>query len=221
MAPAFTRPYMYFEGAYQRQRNFRPFRPENIEGISTGTIPKVMLSEFGAKRSAHATHSWCAIGKNAEHCVSAHKLLDAPCGDNNPMEKALGLGGKVVFFGCGVSPNTFLHYLEDRANSNFLENAMIKIVREDGKLVTEIMRNHLPGCRDFYYFLAPDECKFYKRAMQRGMEIKKELIGAGDVYAMKLSELYEIGTELFREDPDVTLCDREQCVFCSRYRHKK
>ena len=53
------------------------------------------------------------------------------------------------------------------------------------------------------------------------MEIKKELIGAGDVYAMKLSELYEIGTELFREDPDVTLCDREQCVFCSRYRHKK
>ena len=220
MAPAFTRPYMYFEGAYQRQRNFRPFSPDNIKGISTGTIPKVMLSEYGAKRSAHATHSWCAIGKNAEYCVSAHGLLDSPCGDNNPMEKALGFGGKIVFFGCGVSSNTFIHYLEDRANSNFLENAFIKIVREDGKLVSELMRNHLPGCRDFYYYLTPD-CKFYKRAIERGLEIKRETLGAGDIYAMDMNEVYRIGTELFKEDPDVTLCDNPGCMFCTRYRHKK
>ena len=220
MAPAFTRPYMYFEGAYQRQRNFRPFRPDNIKGISTGTIPKVMLSEYGAKRSAHATHSWCAIGKNAEYCVSAHKLLDTPCGDNNPMEKALGLGGKIVFFGCGVSSNTFIHYLEDRANSNFLENAFIKIVREDGKLVSELMRNHLPGCRDFYGKKTP-VCKFYTRAQEKGLEIKRETVGAGDIYAMDMKEVYRIGTELFKEDPDVTLCDRPECTFCSRYRHKK
>ena len=220
MAPAFTRPYMYFEGAHQRQRNFRPFDPKNIRGISTGTLPKVMLRDFGAKRSAHATHSWCAIGKNAEYCVSAHGLLDSPCGDNNPMEKALSLGGKVVFFGCGVSPNTFIHYLEDRANSNFLENAVIKIVREDGKHVTEIMRNHLPGCRDFYGKKTPT-CKFYTRAMARGLDIKREALGVGSVYKMELSELYEIGTELFREDPDVTLCDLPGCTFCARYRHKK
>ena len=220
MAPSFTRPYMYFEGAHQRQRNFRPYTPENIDGISTGTIPKVMLREYGAKRSAHATHSWCAIGKNAEYCVGAHKLLDTPCGDNNPMEKALGLGGKIVFFGCGVSSNTFIHYLEDRANSSFLENAVIKIVRPDGKWVTEIMRNHLPGCRDFYYYLTPD-CKFYKRAQERGLEIKREALGAGDVYAMDMTSVFEIGTELFREDPDVTLCDNPACTFCSRYRHKK
>ena len=220
MAPAFTRPYMYFEGAHQRQRNFRPFDPKNIDGISTGTLPKVMLRDFGAKRSAHATHSWCAIGKNAEYCVSAHKLLDSPCGDNNPMEKALSIGGKVVFFGCGVSPNTFLHYLEDRANSNFLENAVIKIVREDGKLVTEVMRNHLPGCRDFYGKKTP-VCKFYTRAIERGLKINKEDLGVGNVYAMSLKEIYEIGTELFKEDPDVTLCDLPGCTFCNRYRRKK
>ena len=220
MAPAFTRPYMYFEGAHQRQRNFRPFHPDNIDGISTGTLPKVMLREYGAKRSAHATHSWCAIGKNAEYCVGSHRLLDSPCGDNNPMEKALELGGKIVFFGCGVSSNTFIHYLEDRANSNFLENAVIKIVREDGKHVTELMRNHLPGCRDFYNYLAP-ECKFYKRAIDKGLEIKREMLGTGDIYAMNIEDVFRIGTELFREDPDVTLCDRPECNFCSRYRRKK
>jgi hypothetical protein len=82
------------------------------------------------------------------------------------------------------------------------------------------MRNHLPGCRDFYNYKAP-ECKFYKRAIERGLQIKKEIMGVGELYAMKLEELYRIGTELFREDPDVTLCDNPSCAFCSRYRHKK
>ena len=117
-------------------------------------------------------------------------------------------------------PNTFIHYLEDRANSNFLENAVIKIVRDDGKLVTEVMHNHLPGCRDFYYFEKP-ECKFYKRAIARGLNIEKTDLGPGELYQMSLAELYRIGTELFREDPDVTLCDNPACAFCKRYRHKK
>ena len=82
------------------------------------------------------------------------------------------------------------------------------------------MRNHLPGCRDFYGKKTP-VCKFYTRAIAKGLEIKHEEIGTGSIYAMKLSELYEIGTELFKEDPDVTLCDSPDCKFCGRYRHKK
>ena len=53
------------------------------------------------------------------------------------------------------------------------------------------------------------------------MKIHKELLGAGNIYTMDLSELNRIGTELFREDPDITLCDRPQCVFCKKYRRKK
>ena len=221
MAPAFTSPYMYFEGEHQRQRNFRPFSPDNIDGISTGTLPKVMLREFGAARSAHATHSWVAIGKHAEYCTSAHGLLDAPCGEGNPMDLALEFKPKLMFFGCGVSSNTFLHQLETKADSSFLENSVVKIVREDGKQVTEIIRRQMPGCRDFYYFSKPEGCKFYDRARERGLEIHKEILGAGEIYTMNLSELNRIGTELFKEDPDITLCDRPQCVFCNRYRRKK
>ena len=220
MAPAFTWPYMYFEGEYQRMRRFRPFNPKKTDGITTGTLPKVMLRDFGAKRSAHVTHSWAAIGKNAEYCTSAHGATDTPCGENNPMEKALGLGGKVVFFGCGVSPNTFLHYLEDKSDSNFLENAIVKIEREDGSLVTEVVRHEMPGCRDFYGKKKP-VCKFYTRAKERGLQIENKALGVGEIYMMKLSELYGIGMELFREDPDITLCDSPHCLFCKRYRRKK
>ena len=220
MAPAFTWPYIYFEGEYQKNKRFRPYNPENLSAITTGTLPKVMLREFGAARSAHATHSWAAIGKNAEYCTSLQRLTDNPCGENNPMEKALELGGKVIFFGCGVSPNTFLHYLEEKSNSDFLENAVVKIEREDGKIVTEVVRNEMPGCRDFYGKKKP-VCKFYTRAKERGLQIENEAFGIGEIYMMKLSELYGIGMELFREDPDVTLCDSPSCLFCKRYRRKK
>ena len=221
MAPAFTAPYMYFEGEHQRMRRFRPFSPDNLDAINTGTLPKVMLKAFGAKRSAHASHSWVAIGKNAEYVTSLHGLLDDPCGKNNPMDLALKFNPKLMFFGCGVSSNTFLHQLETMADSDFLENAVVKVVRDDGKHVTEIIRREMPGCRDFYYFHKPEGCKFYDRAVARGMKIHKELLGAGDIYTMDLSELNRIGTELFKEDPDITLCDRPQCVFCKKYRRKK
>ena len=221
MAPAFTAPYMYFEGEHWKLRRFRPFNRKNLGLITTGTLPKVMLGDFGAIRSAHATHSWCAIGKNAEKYTSLHGMLDAPCGPGNPMEKALENGAKLMFFGCGVSSNTFLHYLETEADSNFVANAVVKIEREDGKVVTEIIRKQMPGCRDFYYFTKPEGCKFYDRAVERGMKIQKETLGVGEIYTMNLNELYTIGTELFREDPDITLCDRPQCKFCGTYRRKK
>lgn len=221
MAPAFTAPYMYFEGEHWKLRRFRPFNRKNLGLITTGTLPKVMLGDFGAVRSAHATHSWAAIGKNAEAYTSVHGMLDAPCGPGNPMEKALENGAKLMFFGCGVSSNTFLHYLETEADSSFVANAIVKIEREDGKLTTELIRKQMPGCRDFYYFTKPEGCKFYDRAVERGMKITKETLGVGDIYTMDLRELYTVGTELFKEDPDVTLCDRPQCLFCKKYRHKQ
>ena len=220
MAPAFTWPYIYFEGELQRMRRFRPYNPKNYGAITTGALPKSMLKDFGAKRSAHVTHSWAAIGKNAEYCTEAHGAIDNPCGENNPMEKALGIGGKVIFFGCGVSPNTFLHYLEEKSCSSFLENSVVKIERDDGTLVTEVVRNEMPGCRDFYGKKKPI-CKFYTKAMDRGLKIKNEALGVGELYMMELSELYNIGMDLFREDPDITLCDSPHCLFCNRYRKKK
>ena len=62
---------------------------------------------------------------------------------------------------------------------------------------------------------------FYDRAVERGMKIQKETLGVGEIYTMNLNELYTIGTELFKEDPDITLCDRPQCKFCGTYRRKK
>ena len=217
LMPSFTRPYAAFEGTLNKGRNFRPFEKTNIENIWTGELPKAMARRKDAKRSAHCSHSWSGIGKKAEICTSEQALSDAPASDTSPMAKALSLGGKVCFYGCRASSNTFIHYIEYKAKSAFLENAIVKIKDDDGKIHTEVIHNHVPGCRDFYNPKNLDS-KFYVRAIEKGLTIKEEKLGMGQIYVMDLKELYEIGMELFREDKNVTLCDNENCRFCKKYR---
>ncbi|NLB82598.1 MAG: hypothetical protein GX800_13545, partial [Clostridiaceae bacterium] len=87
LMPAFTRPYIAFDGRINKSRNFRPFNPldlKNTENITTGSIPKTLLSHPGAVRSRHSTHSWVGIGLRAEECISKHELFDPPASKDSP-----------------------------------------------------------------------------------------------------------------------------------------
>ena len=217
LLPAFTRPYIGFEGYVNRAREYRPFAPEFFDNINTGAVPKALLHREGTKRSAHVTHSWCGVGKMADYCLSAQELLDAPTTKNSPPEKAWELGGKVLFIGCDIHSNTFLHYLEDKACAPYLGSATIKMKDADGNLRTETIRNHLPGHRSFYGY-TPREGEFYKTAFAKGLDVKVEELGMGRLQLMNLKELHDIGMEMFREDPLATLCENPDCKFCQKYR---
>ena len=144
--------------------------------------------------------------------------LDAPASENSPMNFAMLNGGKVLFFGCGMGSNTFLHFLEHKANSDFLQNAIVKLIDDNGTLKTEVIKKHLPGHRDFYSDKAGN-CKFYTRAKEKGLTIKSTSLGLGMLYLMDLNELYNIGIKLFYEDPNITLCcDNPDCTFCRNYK---
>ena len=216
LMPSFTRPYIGFDGVTNKGRNFRPFTPGNTENIWTGTLPKKMAMRKDALRSAHATHSWCGVGKNAAYCLESQTLLDAPANDNSPMAKALELGGKVVFFGCGVGSNTFLHYLETKADADFLESAVIQVLTSRNRRCTEVIHQHLPGHRDFYGPIGL-KAKFYQKAFKKGLVVREVKLGTGSVFCMDLQQLYTIGMELFREDPNITLCDNPDCRFCRSF----
>ncbi|MBR7111202.1 MAG: AAC(3) family N-acetyltransferase, partial [Clostridia bacterium] len=75
LTPSFTRPYIGFEGAVNKGKNYRPFDKNDYSNIWTGSIPVAMMKR-GAERSAHATHSWCGIGDMAHDCLKSHALLD-------------------------------------------------------------------------------------------------------------------------------------------------
>ncbi len=216
LMPLLNHPYVGFGCSVNTSHTLRPYHPDVTGNIWTGAIPRTLLAREGTLRSAHCTHSWCGVGEKAALCLSEHKLLDPPTSRNSPPAKAMDQDGKVVLFGCTPSSNTFLHFLETEANSPFLVNAFVRILDDDGKLHTEIIPSHLPGHRDFYN-RAGLEAKFYQKAMEKGLQIRHETFGLGHVYVMELKELYRIGMELFKEDPNITLCDDPNCHFCSKY----
>lgn len=152
--------------------------------------------------------------------TAPHRPDASPCSENSLLGLMMRKNGKVLFWGTGLAPNTFLHYLEDAANAAYLKNAVCA-VEDDKKMIRHVViPRHLPGHRDFY---RPDaeNCKFYKLATSAGLEIREVKIGTGNLKCMELKELYRIGMELLREDPLLLLCDNPECTFCSKYKKRK
>ncbi len=218
LTPSFTRPYVAFEGVVNKGKNYRPFDKNNYSNIWTGSIPIRML-ERGAKRSAHATHSWCGIGEMAEECLNEHALLDPPTGETSPLDYALRHKGKIVMYGVGARALTFLHYVEDMVDAEFLGNAVVKVKGDDGKITTHVIYRHLPGCRDFYKGDGFDS-KIIRKAIEKGLSVKSVKFGIGNIYMFDMEDLYEKTLEVFKEDKNATLCDDPNCRFCRKYDKK-
>ena len=83
------------------------------------------LSEYfrtrvsGVKRSIHATHSCCALGKNAELLTSGHEKDSTPVGENSPFAKLPSVGGKILMLGCKTGHNTSMHGVEETVENPY------------------------------------------------------------------------------------------------------
>lgn len=211
----FTNPYIMLGGVLNRSWNYRPFDPEDLSQIHTGETGRALLRDFpDAIRSIHITHSWAGLGNKARACLDVHGAYDCPAGRNSPMGKALDMGGKILYFGTGIAPTTFLHYLEDASNMPYLDTAVCRVKNPDGRLKTISIEKHLPGHRDFYRSDA-ENCKFFRQAIASGLEIRSVGLGMGKLQLIDLRQLYEIGMRLLAEDPRVLLCDDPECLFCT------
>lgn len=86
-----------------------------------GALPEYFRTEVsGVVRSLSPTHSCCAWGKNAEFVTSGHILDNTPCGENSPFRRLMQLGGKILFIGCGMRPNTSMHAVEELSEPDYL-----------------------------------------------------------------------------------------------------
>ncbi len=215
--PMFTRPYLHLGGTVNRGWNYRPFDPSDPYQIWVGSVPQTLLLNYpDVCRSAHITHSWGGFGPLAEECLKHHGAYDPPASKNSPLGEALEHGGKVLHFGSGVNSTTFLHYFEDHFDLPFLDSVLCTVKGRGGRPEKVLIPKHLPGDRDFYHGDG-EKSKFFRRAFAAGLTVRKETLGLGQLQLMELSELFDIGSGLVREDPRIFLCDDPECLFCASY----
>jgi aminoglycoside 3-N-acetyltransferase len=94
----------------------------------------------------------------AQALLGEHHLDDTPCGPHSPFHKLPEVDGQIVFLGCGLSPNTSMHGVEEIALPPYLfgPTVMYEVTLADGTRTTQCLRSHnFRGYAQRYERIAP------------------------------------------------------------------
>jgi aminoglycoside 3-N-acetyltransferase len=85
-----------------------------------GALPEYFRTRHGTLRSIHPTHSVAGVGIRAAELLGGHELDSTPVGPHSPFSRLPGVGGQILFLGCGLRPNTSMHGVEELAEPPYL-----------------------------------------------------------------------------------------------------
>lgn len=123
----------------------------------TGVLPNVFLTYPGVVRSLHPTHSVAAWGKDAEEFIKGHENFDTPCAKGSPWGKLAERNAKILFIGCTLRSNTFLHAVEEWHDYIGItpEAEMLYTIMPDGTRKEVPSRRHTGNHNAWYEKIRP------------------------------------------------------------------
>ncbi len=174
------------------QRKFDYYAtPSNV-----GALPEYFRTKVsGVKRSMNPTHSCCAIGRNASFVVSGHILDSTPCGANSPFRRVMELDGKILFLGCGMTPNTSMHAVEELSCPDYLfgDRYDYELTDSDGNISVAPCRAHdFKGVIQRYDRLAE---------LLDGDELRIGNILSAECHLVSASAMWKKADKKYREEP--------------------
>ncbi|MDD3694695.1 MAG: AAC(3) family N-acetyltransferase [Lentisphaeria bacterium] len=217
LLPCFTTPFNCFEGSINKNRRYQPYDAEDPAQVRVGLIAQAFLAYPGVYRSAHPSHSVAGLGPLAQDCLQAQREDSPPCAEDSAFAKLVEHKGKIVYFGCGLAPSTFLHYLETKAALPYLGGSLCTVREPEGGSRAVYVPKNLPGHRDFYLDKNAD-CKFFRAATARGLLIDSHVLGCGKLQLIEAEAFNRIGLSLIKEQPDILLCEQPDCLFCRKHK---
>ncbi len=155
----------------------------------------------GVKRSMHATHSCCALGKHADALLENHRLDETPVGKNSPFAKLPAFSGKILFLGCSTDHNTSMHGVEELVEPSYLLDRKNKLTYELDDGAGGVYRKESVR----HYFLKPDGTHYsqkYSKIEQHltGDEIRRGKILCADSTLMDAAAVWRRGEERLRKN---------------------
>ncbi len=201
--------------AYSAPHRFAPW-DKDTSPAQTGIIPEFFRLRGDTLRSEHPTHSVSALGPAARRIVADHEGL-APFSEQGPFGKLLDLDAKLIFLGCSLGTNSSLHAMEDWLGMSYLAPEVAQVRRTDGSTERRVIPDLPVGHRGFYRDTEDRPSKITRKLRERGL-LRERRLGAGRVVAMDLRRLKQVCFELLPDQPDLLLCDREECRFCAQHR---
>lgn len=151
--------------------------------------------------------------------MAKQDVHDPPTSEDSPVALALRNGGKILNYGCSSDAASFLHYLEARFHMPYLTPACCPERESPFSYQAGFMTAPWHGCRDYLPGNQILDCKFFSRVIAAGLDIHREGLGFDALCLMDMKELLEFGRREISNDAEIFLCDREDCLFCSYWKH--
>lgn len=121
------------------------------EPSCVGYLTRLFMTQKGAVRSLHPSHSVTAIGKRAEEYVKYDDEAHTPCHRSGCMGHLYDEHAQILFLGTKLTKNTFIHGIEewldipDRINPKM---QIYKVVQRDGSIKEVEYHGHLSSFGD-------------------------------------------------------------------------
>lgn len=81
-----------------------------------GLLTEMFRKRPGVLRSHHPTHSIAALGQDAEAFIAGDAYLQTPCNRFGPWGRLLDRQATILFIGCDLTKNTYMHGVEEWLN---------------------------------------------------------------------------------------------------------
>ena len=126
------------------------FDPQT-EPSCVGVLPDVLRQRPNVYRSLHPTHSVVAWGKDAAAYTAGEENAKTPCPRDGCWGRLLDRKAKILFLGCPLSKNTYIHSVEEWADVplRFTEQPVpFQVVTHDGRgtIPVEVYRHYNALC---------------------------------------------------------------------------
>jgi aminoglycoside N3'-acetyltransferase len=190
----------------------KPAFSRAISPASVGIIADTFRTWPGTVRSESPTHSVAALGPLQDRITTGHKGV-TPYAHDGPFGILYEMDVKVLFLGCGLGPNSFLHAFEDWKDMAYLTTEEVRATDDQGNPEIVAVDRVPMGHRDFY---SGNDSKI-ARAMLDADIFQAGKIAMADVLLTTAQTMGNVVLPLLDSDPHILLCDEPDCKFCTQY----
>lgn len=174
----------------------------------TGGLSRAMLGYDGARRSAHPTHSFVAIGKDAAAFMDGHGPEKA-CFE--PIRKVMERGGKMALVGCVADSPGF-------STVHLAQFDLGLTCRHWERFLNHVRQADEGGARRYFRPIESPGCsrgfsKFYSDyILDENMQTGR--VGGAWSICVDAARAYAIERARLEDDPRYALCEDKSCVRC-------
>ena len=114
------------------------------EPSCVGLLTNMFMKRPEVYRSYHPTHSVAAKGKDALSYIAGEEKITTPCGRQGCYGKLVDRKAKILFLGCSLSKNTFIHGVEEWADVKgrlMTEVTKYEIITDEGIVINNMLRH--------------------------------------------------------------------------------